>query len=94
MSIPGTAAFNTVAFSALAPNVILAGSTGLYISQDNGKTWNEQDSGLGGSILQLRLDLANGSALYGEDNGGNSYVSTDSGEAEINQRLAHLTSIQ
>ena len=81
MSIPGTAAFNTVAFSALAPNVILAGSTGLYISQDNGKTWNEQDSGLGGSILQLRLDPANGSALYGEDNGGNSYVSTDSGEA-------------
>jgi tetratricopeptide (TPR) repeat protein/photosystem II stability/assembly factor-like uncharacterized protein len=80
LSIPGTGAFNTVALSALAPDFVLAGSTGLYLSQNNGKAWNEQDSGLAGSIFQLKLDPANGSTLYGEDNGGNSYVSTDSGE--------------
>jgi photosystem II stability/assembly factor-like uncharacterized protein len=92
LNIPGSGAFNTVAFSALAPNVILAGSAGLYISQDNGKTWNEQDSGLGGSIFQLKFDPANNSVLYGKDNVGSFYASNDSGHT-WNQSKTDLSNL-
>jgi tetratricopeptide (TPR) repeat protein/photosystem II stability/assembly factor-like uncharacterized protein len=79
VNIPDALNVTAIAFSPLAPKVLLAGEAGLYISQDEGKTWNTQNSGLGGSIVQLKIDPANASTLYGEGNDAKTYISTDNG---------------
>ena len=79
VNIPEAYNVTAIAFSPLAPKVLLAGGAGLFISQDEGVSWNTQNSGLGGSIIQLKIDPANSSTLYGDGNDEKTYISTDNG---------------
>jgi len=75
--------FNNQTFSALlitSPNTIFAGGTGAYRSDDNGRTWNFKDNGLGNWSVYSLVSGKEGKIYAGTDVGG-FFRSTDNGES-------------
>ena len=77
----------------LNSQVIMAGGRGLYVSDDNGKSWVAQNSGLGNGNLHLLFSETYGSELFIEDNDQRIYVSNDSGNQWENWGGERLTLI-
>jgi photosystem II stability/assembly factor-like uncharacterized protein len=58
---------------------IILGGQGLWMSTDDGATWEERDSGLGAGYLELRADPVQNSKLYLDDVSCQPYQSLDGG---------------
>jgi photosystem II stability/assembly factor-like uncharacterized protein/tetratricopeptide (TPR) repeat protein len=56
----------TISFLPKSPNVLFVGGQGLVVSTDGGSSWVTRNSGLGGSLIELRINPAD-SSMYAEE---------------------------
>jgi len=82
--------FYVESMSSIGTKVLAGTISGLYISSNNGVTWNESNSGLDNRYL-LTLKV-NSNKIYAGTRGGGVYVSNDSGSSwiSINGNLPDL----
>jgi len=69
-------------FLAISPqdnDTLFWGTAGLYISTDDGKTWNDYGSGLGGNRVELKIPPTDSSVLYAQGLDQSIYLSEDGG---------------
>jgi photosystem II stability/assembly factor-like uncharacterized protein len=68
-----------LAISPQDSETLFLGASGLSMSSDGGKTWQEHGSGLGGSGVELKILPANSAVLYAQRTDQRIYFSDDSG---------------
>ncbi len=80
---PVNSDFNNQIFSSLlvtSQNTVFAGGTGVYRSDDNGRTWNLKNNGLGNWPVYSLISGKDGEIYAGADIGG-FFLTTDNGES-------------
>ncbi len=70
---------SALAISPQGSGTLFLGASGLSMSSDGGKTWQEHGSGLGGSGVELKIFPANSAVLYAQRADQRIYLSDDSG---------------
>ena len=70
---------SALAVSPQEPNLLILGTTGLLVSEDGGKAWQERGSGLGGNGVELKISSAASSVLYAQGLDQTIYFSEDDG---------------
>jgi photosystem II stability/assembly factor-like uncharacterized protein/tetratricopeptide (TPR) repeat protein len=76
---PGIGQDVSLSISPQDRNTLFWGTTGLYMSTDGGKTWNEHGSGLGSRGWELKIAPADSSVLYAQGLDSALYLSKDEG---------------
>ena len=69
---------NTIAIAPENPQLIWTGGSGLYISDNGGKSWTDSNNSIGADYLQLRFEPAK-PAMYIGTSDGQFYSSPDNG---------------
>ncbi len=79
VSSPNIGGIEMLAISPQDKDILLLGSSGLYVSTDGGKTWEKHGSGLGGTAMELKIATTSSSLLYAQT-GGWLFLSQDNGK--------------
>ncbi len=75
--VSGVAARNGYCFATAGSNLFAGTDAGVFLSGDDGATWNAVNSGLSNQIVNAML--ASGGTLYAGTQGGGVFISTNSG---------------